>query len=687
MAKKAHPAFDWHEVARLALASRFMDEMEENELTPKGLVTYQFSARGHELGQLLISQLLTAPFDAAGPYYRSRPFLLGSGLTLEEAFASDMAREGSVSGGRDVGVVFNMNRRGRALILPMAGDVGSQYTPTVGWAQAIRYHVEELGNQEYDGSIAVVFGGDGSVATNGFWSSLTIATTLQLPVLFVIEDNGYAISVKGPAQTPGSNIAANLAAFRNLEVWDGSGTNPPETAELIRNAVEYVRSGRGPGLLRLTMPRLSGHSSVDNQAYKPKELLEEEWQRDPIPALKNYLVPGMINAAEWDALCAEAQAAVEASRDAAMAQPVADQDSITRFVFYEEGHPQQVGGLMPEGIRLPSGSATPHPSDPRRINMIEAIRRTLDVELAANPRCLVFGEDVGEKGGVHAATLDLQLKHGERRVFDTSLSEEGIIGRAVGMAYAGLVPVPEIQFRKYADPATEQLNNCGTIRWRTCNTFAAPIVVRIPGGYRKIGDPWHSVTSEIVFAHAVGWKLAFPSNAEDTVGLLRTALRGNDPVIFFEHRAMLDAAWARRPYPGDDYMLPFGKGKHITRGDDLTVVTWGAMVERCEEAAHQLGASIEIIDLRTIVPWDKEMVLESVHKTGKCLIVHEDISIGGFGGEIAAVIASEGFADLDGPVERLASPSAPVPFNTHLMDGVVPTVERIRQKLVDLLAY
>ena len=294
-----HAAYDWHEVARLALASRFLDELEEDELGPQGLVTYQFSARGHELGQLLISQLLTKPLDAASVYYRSRPFMFGSGLTLEEAIASDMARVGGVSGGRDVGVVFNMPRRGRSLILPMAGDVGSQFTPAAGWAQAIGYRINQLGESEAAGSIAVVFGGDGAVATNGFWSALTIATTLNLPLLFVVEDNGYAISVTSDLQTPGSNIAANLASFKNLAIWDGSGTRPAETADLVETAVNHVRSGQGPGLLRLTMPRLSGHSSVDNQAYKTADQREEEWSHDPIPALRDYLVPALLSESEW----------------------------------------------------------------------------------------------------------------------------------------------------------------------------------------------------------------------------------------------------------------------------------------------------------------------------------------------------------------------------------------------------
>ncbi|MCA9959396.1 MAG: hypothetical protein KC443_10205, partial [Anaerolineales bacterium] len=263
--------------------------------------------------------------------------------------------------------------------------------------------------------------------------------------------------------------------------------------------------------------------------------LDAEWERDPIVALNRCLVPDVMSKAEWHDLVMQVMQEVSAARHAAQAQPVPDVATVARHVWARPEEPQQVGGLVGEGVHLPTGNSVPHAPEPRRINMIEAIRRTLAVELETNPRCLVFGEDVGVKGGVHAATLGLQTQFGNGRVFDTSLNEEGIIGRAVGMAMAGLVPVPEIQFRKYADPATEQLNNCGTLRWRTNNHFAAPIVVRIPGGYRKIGDPWHSVTSEIAFAHQPGWLLAFPSNAEDAVGLLRTALRGNDPVIFFEH--------------------------------------------------------------------------------------------------------------------------------------------------------
>jgi 2-oxoisovalerate dehydrogenase E1 component len=683
-----HPAYDWAEVARLALTSRAIDELQESELAPNGHVTYQFSARGHELGQVLLSQLLGKPFDGASAYYRSRPFLLGVGLTVEEALASDMARRSGVSAGRDVGVVFNLPRRGRATVLPMAGDVGSQFTPAAGWAQAIGYRIAQLGEDHLAGSISVVFGGDGAVASNGFWSALTIATTLKLPLLIVIEDNGYAISVAASRQTPGGNIADNLASFRNLAIWQGSGTEPAETARLVHDAVEHVRLGQGPALLRLVVPRLAGHSGHDNQSYKPAELLAQERQQDPLTRLRQYLTPALFSQAEWDRLQHKVVREVRAAAEAALADPAPDPNEAARFVWAEAECPQAMGGLAAEGIRLPPGEPTPRRDDPRRVNMVEAVRHTLDIELALNPRCLVLGEDVGPKGGVHTATMGLQTKYGEERVLDTSLSEEGIIGRSVGLALAGLLPVPEIQFRKYADPATEQLNNCGTLRWRTANRCAAPMVVRIPVGFgRKIGDPWHSVSGEANFAHAVGWQVAYPSNAADAVGLLRYALRDNNPTIFLEHRAQMDSPWARRPYPGDDYVIPFGQARVVRGGDDLTVIAWGAMVERCLLAAEALSASIEVIDLLTVVPWDKECVLDSVAKTSRCLIVQEDIEVASVADHIAATVVAEAFLDLDAPVQRLATPAVPVPFAVGLMNALVPTVERIRRQMEELLAF
>jgi 2-oxoisovalerate dehydrogenase E1 component len=306
--------------------------------------------------------------------------------------------------------------------------------------------------------------------------------------------------------------------------------------------------------------------------------------------------------------------------------------------------------------------------------------------LAINPRVAVFGEDVARKGGVHGATLGLHDRFGQDRVFDTSLSEEGIIGRAVGMALAGLVPVPEIQFRKYADSATEQLHDCGMLRWRTANRFAAPIVVRMPGGFGKCGDPWHGQSNEVQFVHAIGWRLAMPSTAADAVGLLRTALRGHDPTIFFEHRALLDAPSARCAYPGDDYVVPFGVARRVRGGQAATVVSWGAMVERCEQAVAAAGIDAEILDLRTLSPWDRDAVLESVRRTGRCLIVHEDNITAGFGAEVAAVLAKEAFFSLDAPVERLAMPDVPSPHAPALLDAVLPDAARIAGTLRELVA-
>ena len=674
---------DWKHVTYLLHASRALDDIEETRLLPERKVLYQFSARGHDFAQILLGLQLTDPHDGVTVYYRSRPIMLAVGVALEDAAAGPLARTGSFSGGRDIGVVFNLPGRAVSSVLPACGGVGEQNTPAAGWAQAVRYRHEKLGDASYARSIGVVLGGDASAATNGFWSALTMATTLQLPMLFYIEDNGFGISVSSKLQTPGGNIAANLRSFAGLTILEGDGTDPAEAAELTARAVAQVREQRGPVLLRLTVPRLSGHSGQDTQAYKSPEVVALERARDPLGKLHNYLVPGVLSESEWTRIASQARGDVESAIERALARPLPNPDEMTRHVFSEAGELQLQGGLLPEGRVFPSGVTEPRPEG-SRINMLTAIRRTLDVELTSNPRMVVFGEDVGPKGGVHGATLGLQEKYGVDRVFDTSLSEEGIIGRAVGMSLSGLLPVAEIQFRKYADPAAEQLNDCGTMRWRTQNRFAAPMVVRMPGGFFKCGDPWHSQTNEVAWVHGVGWHVAVPSNAEDAVGLLRSALRGNDPVIFFEHRAMLDGAGARRPYPGDDYVIPFGKARTVRAGSELTVVTWGAMVERCEQAAAESGVDVEVIDLRTLSPWDKPAVLASVLKTHRCLIVHEDNGTAGFGAEIAAVLAKEAFFSLDAPIERLTMPDIPSPHSPVLLDAAVPSPERIKRAIQQL---
>jgi 2-oxoisovalerate dehydrogenase E1 component len=671
---------DWRRVLQTVFLSRALDRLEETRLVPERRVLYQFSARGHDLTQALLGLRLTGRRDAVASYYRSRPLALALGLSAQEALASTMMQPQGMSAGRDIGVVLNMPRRDGACILPACGGVGAQFTPATGWAQSLVYRQHVLGDETGSGSVAVAHGGDASLATNGFWASLNIATTERLPLLYYIEDNGYGISVPTAKQTPGGDFAANLASFRNLRILSGDGSDPLAAAALVGDALDEVRGGSGPVLLRLIVPRLSGHSGQDTQTYKSAEEIDGERARDPLLRLRQRLLPSVLSEAEWRELEGEAEGTAAAALSAIEVRPT-PAVPVTAFVFSEvlaDGtvDAQTQGGMMGEGVRPPAGSAVAHPAGPR-INLLTAIRRTLEHELTINPRVLVFGEDVGRKGGVHAATLGLQERFGEDRVFDTSLSEEGIIGRAVGMAIAGLVPVPEIQFRKYAEPAAEQLHDCGTMRWRTANRFAAPMVVRMPGGFFKCGDPWHSQCNEVQFLHAVGWRLAMPSNAEDAVGLLRSALRGNDPVIFFEHRSLLDGAAARRPYPGDDYMLPFGVARCVRPGSELSIVSWGAMVERCEQAAAESGVDVELLDLRTLATWDRDAVLASATKTRRCLIVHEDNITAGFGAEIAAMLAERAFFSLDAPIERLAMPDIPSPHSPELLESVVPSVAGI----------
>ena len=670
---------DWREVARLVLTSREMDRIEEEELVPAKKVLYQFSARGHDMAQVLLGMHLKDG-DAACGYYRSRPMLLALGVSLADALGSGMGLAGGYSDGRDIGVVFNYPNPGGAHALPMCGGVGAQYTPAAGWAQAIAYKAKVLGEGP-DDAIALVLGGDASCATGGFWSALTIATTQQLPLLMYVEDNGYGISVTSDYQTPGQDIAANLASFKGLTIFNGDGTDPEEASRLIDEAVRHVRTKRAPVLLRLRVPRLEGHSYQDTQGYKSDDEIAAEWARDPLPKLKAHVAKRQIGDEEWSRIGDEVAWQVGAARAEAEARGVSSPEDVTSKVFFD-GEMSEVGGAA--GLSLDGTTDVPQPEG-QRINMVTAIRRVLDQEIEANPRVLVFGEDVGPKGGVHAVTLGLQEKFGCDRVFDTSLNEEGIVGRAVGMALAGLMPVPEIQFRKYAEPATEQINDCGTMRWRTHNRFAAPMVLRVPGGFFKCGDPWHSQTNEVQFVHNPGWLVAVPSNAEDAVGLLRGALRGNDPVLFFEHRAMLDDSWARRPWPGENYVLPFGRAKKTREGDKITIVTWGAMVPRCEAAAE--GVSADVIDLRTLMPWDREMVLDSVRRTRRCLIVHEDLRTGGFGAEIAAVVADEAFLDLDAPVARVTMPDIPSPHHPKLMEWALPSVASIRAEIDRLVGF
>lgn len=664
----------WIEIVRTVLLSRTLDLIEETELLPRGKLRHQFSARGHELVQAVLAQHLRHPHDAAMGYYRSRPFFLGAGLTPREAFAGSLGLATGRSRGRDVGVVLNLPPRRGVTVLPTTGDVGGQYTPVAGWAQAIVYHTTELRDAAWAGAIAVAMGGDASVATGGFWSALTLATTLSLPVLFVIEDNGIGISTPSWLQTPGGDIARNLSGFQNLRTFEGSGSDPEVCGRLVAAAVEHVRRERRPALLRAKVSRLCGHSGLDAQSVPPDGAV------DPLTELRTFTVRReLLTPDAWLQLEQAVTKEVRAALEEALADSAPDPRAIRTHLFSASVSPEKTEEQVLSDGENPGSAVT----------MKESVRLTLEQALHRNPRLILLGEDVGKKGGVHGMTAGLQARFGASRVVDTSLSEEGIIGRAVGMALAGLVPVPEIQFRKYLDAATEQINNCGTLRWRTAGAFAAPMVVRIPVGYHaRVSDPWHSVSGEAVLAHTLGWKMAFPSNARDAAGLLRAALRGGDPTFFLEHRNLLVSGRAATPYPDPAYALGFGRARVVRPGTRVTVVTWGDMLYRVLDAAARLEPdAVEVIDLRTLVPWDRETVMQSACKTGRCLIAHEDGLTAGFGAEIAAAVGEDAFLHLEAPVARIAVPDCPIPYQRELLDAVLPGVDGIAARLTALLSY
>jgi 2-oxoisovalerate dehydrogenase E1 component len=685
-ADKANPNTEWWlSVLERALISRAMDDLEvTKEFRPnpdkplEGRLKFQFGAKGHEIPQLITAALLDHPHDGATAYYRSRPLMLGVGLSPFEAFASNMHKLEGVSGGRDIGVVFNHKQPGGVTVLPASGDVGAQFTPAIGWAQAVKYRAESMGEQEYRGAVGLAHAGDGATSTNGFWSAINIAAQHRLPYIMLIEDNRYALSVPWRYQTAAPSVVDNLANFQGVRIRSVEGGDIPALYDALRQAVEGARNGEGPQLAHVKVPRLTGHNWQDPAAYKTAQEKEEDANRDPLARLSAWLQSEHgVTAAQVEEMQARATAFAREQADAA----------------WTEGREPQRSDALTHVFAPPRDLAETEPlKEGPRLTMQQAILKTLDDEMAYDPTVLVFGEDVGAFGGVHRVTDGLQVKYGEARCFDTSLNEEGIVGRSIGIALAGLRPVPEIQFRKYADPAHEQITDAGSVRWRTNGRFGGPIVLRIPVGYQLMGgDPWHAVCGEAVFAHLPGWQIAYPSTAADAVGLLRTALRGDDPVVFLEHRLLYRYREANAQYPGPDYMLSFGKAARVRDGDDALIVTWGDSVYRSLEAANavaqSVGAETRILDLRTVVPWDKEAVMSAVKEIGRVLIVHEDTITCGFGAEIAAQVADEAFAYLDAPVKRVACVDVPSPTHHNLFDAVMPTTEKIQKALEDLVRF
>lgn len=675
---KDYPAEELRRDLLLACVSRAIDD-REIALQKQSRVFFQISGAGHEALYLALAHELRPGYDWFYPYYRDMALMLGLGLTAEEILLQAVgSSDDQASGGRQMPAHWGARHLN---VVTQSSPTGTQCIPAVGCAEAGRYIVRkpEIDLPAHGDELTYVSMGEGTCSEGEFWESLNTACTEHLPVLYVVADNGYAISVPTTEQAP-APVNELVQGFAGLQVRSIDGTDYFAVREAAKEVVPQVRAGVGPALIHASVTRPYSHSAADTQSkYRTSEELEWEREHDPIDRFEAALIDGgVIDADEAADIRAEARQIVADAAKLAIAAPRPDPKTVTEHVV-----------ALPD---LPDPGAPP--TDGEEVALGEAIRRALHEAMASDERVRIFGEDVGDareailaqvdgKGGVFGTTHGLQREFGRARCFNTPLAEANIIGRAVGQAVRGLRPLPEIQFFDYIWPAMQQIKSeAATIRWRSNGMWSCPMVMRVPiGGYLQGGAIWHSQSGESIFAHVPGLLVAFPSRAGDAAGLLRAALRCEDPVLFFEHKHLLRQPYTREPYPGPDYVVPFGKGRYVTRGDDLTIVTWGATVERSRQAAARLaesdGRSVEIIDLRTLVPYDQEMIAESLGRTARLLVVHEDIVHGGFGGEISAWVSDELFWDLDAPVARVGAQECHVAYAPELEYAVLPQVDDI----------
>jgi len=672
---------------RLAVISRLLDD-REIALQKQSRVFFQISGAGHEALLLGLARELRPAYDWFFPYYRDRALLLGLGATPEEILLQAVgAATDPASGGRQMPCHWGSKRLN---VVTQSSPTGSQCIPAVGCAEASRYIARRAlpGCVAHGDELTYVSLGEGATSEGEFWESLNTACTLHLPVLYVVADNGYAISVPSDEQSP-APISELVAGFRGLAVHVLDGRDYFEVRARAADIVAHVRAGTGPALIHATVTRPYSHSSADTQSkYRSVEELAEETAHDPILLMEQALLAaGVLDEDQVAALRAEARQSVLDASKAALAAPTPDPASITEHVV-----------VLPD-----TGPEVPPPSEGEPVALGEAIRRTLHERMEADERIRVFGEDVADareavlanvegKGGVFGTTVGLQRAFGLARCYNTPLAEANIVGRAVGQAVRGLRPVAEVQFFDYIWPAMQQVRSeAATIRWRSNGAFTCPLVLRVPiGGYLTGGAIWHSQSGESIFAHIPGLVVVMPSSASDAAGLLRSALDCEDPVLFLEHKHLLRQPYTRAPMPGPDYRVPLGKGRVVLDGDELTIVTWGATVEKSRQAAASLaeaGASVGVVDLRSIRPWDQELVAEQVARSGRVLVVHEDTLTGGFGGEVAAWVAEHCFEDLDAPVRRVGAADTHVAYAPVLERAILPQVEGIAAAAAELLAY
>lgn len=690
---RGYPVKELIDDLRLAFVSRAIDD-REIAMQKQSRVYFQISGAGHEAVGLALARHLRPGFDWFFPYYRDQALVLGLGVTPTEVLLQAVGSAADPSsGGRQM-----PSHWGHAAhnIVTQSSPTGSQCIPAVGCAEAGRYLVRRphlttgAGASAAQGDeLTYVSLGEGACSEGEFWESLNTACNLHLPVLYVVPDNGFAISVPVTDQHP-APIHELVRGFRGLEVHHLDGTDYFAVRDAAASIVAHIRAGVGPALIHADVVRPYSHSAADTQSkYRSVEELAEEARHDPLDRFaRDLVVGGVLSEAEVDELRDQARQEVADAAAAALAGPRPDPATVL----------DQVTALP----LLPDPGPTPATGD--QVPLGEAIKRTLHEVMAADERIRVFGEDVADareqvlagvegKGGVFGTTHGLQRAFGQARCFNTPLSEANIIGRAVGQAVRGLRPAPEIQFFDYIWPAMTQLRSeAATTRWRSNGAFTCPMVVRVPiGGYLTGGSIWHSQCGESIFAHIPGLSVAMPSRARDAAGLLRYAFRCEDPVLFLEHKHLLRQPSTVDPFPPEDWVLPFGIGDIRRPGDDVTVVTWGATVAKSVEAAEQLaereGIEVEVVDLRTILPWDHDLVAESAARTSRVLVVHEDTLTAGFGGEIAAWVGEHCFAALDAPVRRIGATDTPVAYEPTLEDAILPQVDGIAAALLDLATW
>jgi 2-oxoisovalerate dehydrogenase E1 component len=674
----------------LAWVSRFLDD-REIALQKQSRVFFQISGAGHEALLLGLARELRPGYDWFFPYYRDRSLVLALGVTPEEILMEAVGSAADpASGGRQMSCHWG---NADLNIVTQSSPTGSQCLPAVGCAEAARYISRRQlpGCDAHGDELTYVSLGEGATSEGEFWESLNTACTLHLPVLYVVADNGFAISVPSVDQSP-APISELVRGFRGLHVHSLDGRDYFEVRARVPDIVAEVRAGVGPALIHATVTRPYSHSSQDTQSkYRSPEELADEAAHDPLMIMERALVDGgVLTPAEVAAIKEQARQTVLAAARRALAAPRPDPATVTDHV-----------------VALPIIDVAAEDADDGRGEVValgEAIKRTLHEQMAEDERIRVFGEDVADareavlanvegKGGVFGTTFGLQRRFGLARCYNTPLAEANIVGRAVGQGLRGLRPVPEVQFFDYIWPAMHQIKSeAATIRWRSNGAFHCPLVLRVAiGGYVSGGAIWHSQSGESIFTHIPGLTVVMPSRAADAVGLLRTALQAEDPVLFLEHKHLLRQPYTRDPYPSRGFQIPFGRGRIALDGDELTIVTWGALVEKSRQAAAALaaedGSSVQVIDLRSLLPWDKELVADQVARTGRLLVAHEDVLTSGFGAEVAAWVAEHCFTDLDAPVRRVGATDTHVAYEPGLASAILPQVSDIAEAARDLLAF